>query len=638
MKELKFISPFKKLCITIGNLPTAYIESMSYYEGLTFLVNYLANNVIPAVNNNSEVVKELQDQFVILKNYVDNYFDNLDVQEEINTKLDEMADSGQLTDIIAQYLGLAGMLTFNTVADMKNAENLVNGSTCHTMGFYSINDGGGATYKVRIITNEDVVDESFIIALNDVNLVAELIYDDINVKALGTKGDGINNDGTIIQNAIDHSINKGNVIIPDGNYLIETTLKTYGNTNLILSNNAYIIVNSVDGIYLDGNSNITGGTILCGDNYSHTAVTILPCSNTNLDEKTGGLHNVAIKNTTLYSTDSIGIGCAFIDNLNVESNGITFMTFNDCTINGFEYGIKFYNTTPTKWVNSLNVDNLKMCYCKEFIYAHLGRDFTGNKFTNIHIQTDKDYVQHVIYLDGRSEDNYFNIIEWDLATSNTNVIYLGTNTLNNKIEADRIYNYGLLNNIISDNGESNYITSAFIENTYLERTNMKYIDLTDLDNTKAYPVLFENMCNIKIWKNSEAGYPYSYLYAYIDATSPKASTMMGNYFARISTSPSQQLLPEISANASNKYIAVYLRGGFKYNFLDYNYQYQQTNSVEYYYDNDWKDPYRIITTSFTSAGITYVPISTHNSIPIGMYFAGNSTINLDNNSTPLTLS
>ena len=29
--EIKFISPFKRLCVTIGNLPTAYMESMSYY-------------------------------------------------------------------------------------------------------------------------------------------------------------------------------------------------------------------------------------------------------------------------------------------------------------------------------------------------------------------------------------------------------------------------------------------------------------------------------------------------------------------------------------------------------------------------------------------------------------------------------
>ena len=217
MKDLKFISPFKKLCITIGNLPTAYIESMSYYEGLTFLVNYLANNVIPAVNNNSEVVKELQDQFVILKNYVDNYFDNLDVQEEINNKLDEMADSGQLTDIIAQYLGLAGMITFDTVADMKLAENLVNGSKCSTLGFYNVNDGCNAFYKIREVINTDTIDEMTLFALHDPTLVAELIIElPIDPLKLGAKGNGTDDD----YNYLAKSLSYKNVILTKGSFLI----------------------------------------------------------------------------------------------------------------------------------------------------------------------------------------------------------------------------------------------------------------------------------------------------------------------------------------------------------------------------------------------------------------------------------
>ena len=191
--EINYVSPFKKFCITIGNLPTAYLESMSYYEGLTYLVNYLSNNVIPALNHNGEVVEELQEQFTILKNYVDNYFDNLDVQEEINNKLDEMAESGQLTDIIAQYLGLAGLLVYNTVTEMKAAENITNGSKCMTFGFNSINDGGKAFYRVRPILNTDVIDEMTIISLYDNTLIAELIIEDeINVRQLGIIGDGIN--------------------------------------------------------------------------------------------------------------------------------------------------------------------------------------------------------------------------------------------------------------------------------------------------------------------------------------------------------------------------------------------------------------------------------------------------------------
>lgn len=100
MKNITTLKPFKHLCMTIGNLPSSYVDSMSYYECLLWLCKYLQETVIPAINNNADAVSELQGLYVQLKNYVDNYFTNLDVQEEINNKLDEMYESGKLQEII----------------------------------------------------------------------------------------------------------------------------------------------------------------------------------------------------------------------------------------------------------------------------------------------------------------------------------------------------------------------------------------------------------------------------------------------------------------------------------------------------------------------------------------------------------
>ena len=226
--EINYVSPFKQFVITIGNLPTAYLESMSYYEAITYLVNYLSNNVIPALNNNGLVVEELQAKFTELKNYVDNYFDNLDVQEEINTKLDEMAESGQLTDIIAQYLSLAGMITFDTVADMKVAENLVDGSKCQTLGFNNYNDEGGAIYKIRRVTNDDIIDERKIIKLYDDYLIAELLESNtIRVEQIGATGDGITDD----TQAINYAIKNFDNIIMRKNYYITNSLNIHNLSN-----------------------------------------------------------------------------------------------------------------------------------------------------------------------------------------------------------------------------------------------------------------------------------------------------------------------------------------------------------------------------------------------------------------------
>ena len=164
-RNVKPISPFVLFCQKV--IPLAFDESMSYYECLCALTNYLYSDVIPAVNNNADAVTELQ-------NYVKNYFDNLDVQDEINNKLDEMAESGELADIIAQYLEVSSILAFNTKANLKNADNLTNGSFTKTYGETTYNDGKGEFYKIRPLTTGDVIDDDNIVALvNYPTLIAE---------------------------------------------------------------------------------------------------------------------------------------------------------------------------------------------------------------------------------------------------------------------------------------------------------------------------------------------------------------------------------------------------------------------------------------------------------------------------------
>ena len=169
------LNPFKRFCITIGEIPTSYMESMTYYEMLEWFCKYLEKTVIPAINNNAEAITELQNLYIELKNYVDNYFTNLDVQEEINNKLDDMASSGQLAEIIALYLQIASVLSFDTIEDMSTSQNIVEDSTCYVLGELSFNDGKGGFYKVRAISEGDVIDDYNLVALTDDTLVAERI-------------------------------------------------------------------------------------------------------------------------------------------------------------------------------------------------------------------------------------------------------------------------------------------------------------------------------------------------------------------------------------------------------------------------------------------------------------------------------
>ena len=66
------------------------------------------NQLVKAFDDFSEdvatVVNDYIERFTILKDYVDNYFNNLDVQEEINNKLDDMVEDGTMATLIENYL------------------------------------------------------------------------------------------------------------------------------------------------------------------------------------------------------------------------------------------------------------------------------------------------------------------------------------------------------------------------------------------------------------------------------------------------------------------------------------------------------------------------------------------------------
>lgn len=85
------MKPFKFWCQKV--LPTVYDDSLSYYEVLCKLVKYL-NQVI----ENMEKVEQNTDALLVafneLQGWVNDYFDNLDVQDEIDHKIDEMVEDG----------------------------------------------------------------------------------------------------------------------------------------------------------------------------------------------------------------------------------------------------------------------------------------------------------------------------------------------------------------------------------------------------------------------------------------------------------------------------------------------------------------------------------------------------------------
>lgn len=92
------LTPFRFWCQKI--LPIAYDDSLSYYELLCKVVDYL-NKTMEDVELSIEDVEKLHDAYEDLQEYVNDYFTNLDVQVEINNKLDALVADGTIHTIFS---------------------------------------------------------------------------------------------------------------------------------------------------------------------------------------------------------------------------------------------------------------------------------------------------------------------------------------------------------------------------------------------------------------------------------------------------------------------------------------------------------------------------------------------------------
>ncbi len=98
--DIPDLKPFPKFCYTIGMIPTSFRVSLTYEEQVMEIMRFIKEEIIPNVNANALATKELQEKFVELVDYVNDYFENLDVQSEINAKLDEMVQTGEFNPLL----------------------------------------------------------------------------------------------------------------------------------------------------------------------------------------------------------------------------------------------------------------------------------------------------------------------------------------------------------------------------------------------------------------------------------------------------------------------------------------------------------------------------------------------------------
>lgn len=299
----------------------------------------------------NETVANYIEQFNQLHDYVHDYFDNLDVQEEINNKLDDMVEQGTLQEIIADYLNSRALFGFDTVADMKAATNLIDGSFAYTMGYYTINDCGCATYKIT-----STEPSGYYETLNS-GLYAELLVDDVMcVKQFGAKGDGLTDDTTKLNACL--TCGAKDIVIDSGTYLISGSLSVTNNVSgedsvtitfptadpSVFPTNSIFLLQDVDNIEIKnikflGNfdSSTPGGT---GTEHAH-AICLQHCNNIEIHDceatnmwgdfvyvgggRTGEAHegqstNVSIHDNKITNPKRCCVAFVHCDSVNVINN------------------------------------------------------------------------------------------------------------------------------------------------------------------------------------------------------------------------------------------------------------------------------------------------------------------------------
>lgn len=175
-------------------LPLVYDDSLSYYELLDKVVHYL-NNAIKDISTAESNIGKLYLALTQLQTYVNEYFDNLDVEEEINNIINRMINDGS-------FQALFG--TAKTVEDMQNtvysADRIIT-----TEGYYTEGDGGDNTY----LTSNSVINELSIKSLRIENLYFTPL-EVINAKKFDESGSNVqdNDRGTTTINILKYGCKK----------------------------------------------------------------------------------------------------------------------------------------------------------------------------------------------------------------------------------------------------------------------------------------------------------------------------------------------------------------------------------------------------------------------------------------------
>lgn len=302
---------------------------------------------------------------------------------------------------------------FNTCLEMKASTTLKSGMICQTAGYYAVNDGGGALYRIY-----STAPATYYETLSN-GLYAELITMPVMSPVhFGAKGDGITDDTVAVQNAINYvdtvdGLGKTYLVRPTELVPGQTTYKAISITkDTTIRNGTFKMDADVErgvcvfginnsgiitfyNVVIDGN--VSAQTVVTGDGANHGIVlpleggqgivrligcTVKNCRTDGIVHRAGFLD---IDDCTVINTYRNGITCdksAYIRNSKFDSSqsqtspntsifhepneGYGFkrvrIIVENCGFNSGNTGVAVYGGDSTSSIEDLIVKN---CYCTD---------------------------------------------------------------------------------------------------------------------------------------------------------------------------------------------------------------------------------------------------------------------------------
>lgn len=459
--DVSYLRPFRVWCQKV--LPLVYDDSLSYYELLCKVVHFL-NKTMEEVNQLGVDISNMFNAFQQLQDYVNNYFSTLDVQEEINNKLDEMAENGELANIISTFTYRG----YRTTTELINDSKLKNNQFCYTLGYYDINDGGSA-----LIYTTDTKNENLFSIETTNGLFANIIPQNglLNVKACGAYGDDEHDDSEVINSVLEFG----------GVYNIEFPQSFYkGNINITKLRTK-----------INGNHSRIHGKIT----ISNDEIIINELDTEDTDGYAGGYHFISgryvnINNCYFYACNK---GITVNDEIFSISNrhSIGLVNINNCSFLNCDYGIYIeypYSDDIAAWqkCNDWKIENCYFNNCKINVIYSVGIDgltFINNTIFNVAGLASRMECIHIINSDQLiiSNSSFFNTgreaIKLDY--SRTTIIS------SNDFWGCGDFGYNIINIIYGSNNDANVGRVAITGNDFMYCNNVPIVIKSDIITVNA---------------------------------------------------------------------------------------------------------------------------------------------------------